>query len=1367
MAFLTDWDGDLIPWISKGVAGAPDSMDVLLGRHGVNRLELVVGEFDRKPTTTGLKAIHKSRHGNRPSPVIVIGIHGDRAWLCVPGAAAEGASADVLVLDAIETSQAERLCRAILEQPSEHAALRRLASALPDLGSEIPGISNRGMMATHELRAGVPLRHDWPEQCKRASLLLGLRGRELIVALGFEVDLLGDGNTTILRAGEQKRAIAVFLNEDETFDQATQRFDGASPVRAALAAADRENLPWVVISRGDQLRVYAARPDTGVGRRGRAQTYVGIDLSLVLEEQAGYLTLLFSASALVDGGTFEEILHESGLYATSVGERLRDRVYIGVVPRLAQAMADRFVGTPTEQELADLYEQTLIILFRLLFVAYAEDKGLLPLSTAEYEPHSLKRISRELTERVSGAEGDVVFADSTTDLWDRVTALWSAVARGNTEWGVPAYAGELFDEISPTGAALATVRLNNSEFGPALLELLVDRTTGEGTAGPVDFRSLSVREFGTIYEGLLESSLSVAPSNLGLDKNASYIPVDDEDQVVVEAGSIYFHNRSGARKATGSYFTKPFAVEHLLDQALMPSLDAHLERVKDLLDAGKDADAADALFDFRCVDLSMGSGHFLIAALDRIEARVTTFLTDNPIPHVGDELVQLRLAARKHLGPLADSVEVDDVNLLRRLIARRCIYGVDVNPIAVELARLAVWLHTFVPGLPLSFLNHGLICGDSLTGIGTVDEAVDAIAPPNFSRNAAGGPALLREPVIQMLERARPALERLARVTEMTTADLAASAAAHAEALGAIEPARNLFDLVVAARAGVVAMPEGPDEESVKQHPGLEIANRFVTGLGAIHFPIAFPEVFIRERPGFDCILGNPPWEEIKFEDRDFWLRYIPGLRSLRQIEQQRLIESMSLRRPDLVADMERERLSNGSQLRAISAGPFPGMGTGDPDLYKAFAWRFLALVRSDGRVGVVLPRTALAASGLAEWRRQVLETSAFSDVVSLLNTRGWVFDDAEHRYTIVLITIHRDAHERVVRMRGPFSSLQAFSAGVGKPPLAVTADEFASWSEDLIFPLLPTADSGRVFARLRSMPRFDATGEWRVRPIRETDATNDKKHFLLNVDEATDHWPVIGGAGFNLWVPDTGERYAVADPEHITQFLQDKRIRQQRTKSSAFSMRSAEWAKDPATLPCLHPRIALRGITNRTNARTVITALVPPKTILTNAAPFLMFDTSDPPIEAYMLGILSSIPLDWFARCYVEINVNFFLLGMLPIPRPQPTDPFRSRVVELAGTLAAADERFAAWAAEVGVPVGGITIEDAKENVIAEIDAAVSLLYGLDRWMVEHIFETFHPTWNYTQRLGLVLGHFDRLSAEFPDAVVAARRAEDEAEVA
>ena len=126
----------------------------------------------------------------------------------------------------------------------------------------------------------------------------------------------------------------------------------------------------------------------------------------------------------------------------------------------------------------------------------------------------------------------------------------------------------------------------------------------------------------------------------------------------------------------------------------------------------------------------MGSGHFLVAAVDKIEALMRTFLTEHTVPGVTDELLRLAGVARDALG--TDDVaksEVDEVGLLRRQVARRCIYGLDINPIAVELARLALWIHTFVPGLPMCNLDHGLVNANSLTGIGTIDEALDALQP--------------------------------------------------------------------------------------------------------------------------------------------------------------------------------------------------------------------------------------------------------------------------------------------------------------------------------------------------------------------------------------------------------------------------------------------------------------------------------------------------------------------------------------------------------------------------------------------------------------------------------------------------------------
>ena len=693
----------------------------------------------------------------RPSPLLLIVGHGDdrdgHVTLCGPVG-----ESPPLVPD-LEISQVERLCAAALAEPSRHAAVRFLAAMLPEVGSDLPGVRNSGLLATQELRHGVPTRPDWVTANSRGKTFLTLRGRALVERLGFGVEQLST-TSSVLTVDGAKRAVAVFLDEGEAFEDSGERF-GTSPVSHALALADREGLPWVVLTRARQIRLYAARTDTGVGRKGRAETFIEVDLSLLPDDLAGYLPLLFGAEALTDQGTIEQILKRSADFAAELGARLRNRVYFETVPSLATAVARHLHAEVelTDEELAAAYEETLVVLFRLLFVAYAEDKDLLPYRTnSRYNDHSLKRLARRLAE---WRDQEVPFDPHATDLWDDVCALWEAVDQGNTGWGVPPYNGGLFSDspaISGAGAAIARLRLSDAEFGPPLTALLVD-VGAEGVVGPVDFRSLSVREFGTIYEGLLESMLSVAPVDLGVDSRGNYIPAQGKSAVVVRARKVYFHNRSGSRKTTGSYFTKPFAVEHLLDHALEPALDAHLGRLVSLVAAGDEAATAEAFFDFRCVDLAMGSGHFLVAAVDRIEARLSGFLALNPIPRVIAELEELRAAAITALGDLSDGVEIETMSLLRRQVARRCTYGVDLNSMAVELARLGIWIHTFVPGLPLSFLDHNLIQGNSLTGIATLNEAI-GVLEPEMART--GQLSVFWEPLMAFLGRAERSLRRLA-----------------------------------------------------------------------------------------------------------------------------------------------------------------------------------------------------------------------------------------------------------------------------------------------------------------------------------------------------------------------------------------------------------------------------------------------------------------------------------------------------------------------------------------------------------------------------------------------------------------------------
>lgn len=249
--------------------------------------------------------------------------------------------------------------------------------------------------------------------------------------------------------------------------------------------------------------------------------------------------------------------------------------------------------------------------------------------------------------------------------------------------------------------------------------------------------------------------------------------------------------------------------------------------------------------------------------------------------------------------------------------------------------------------------------------------------------------------------------------------------------------------------------------------------------------------------------------------------------------------------------------------------------------------------------------------------------------------------------------------------------------------------------------------------------------------------------------DPAT-YWYVYKGASFDLWNPDTGVYYASVDAHKITQHLHEKRARGHRNERSPFSEFEEEWIEDALTLPCRRPRIAFRDVARSTDTRTVIAALVPGNVVITNQAPYLLWPKGSVRDEAFLLGILSSMILDWYARCIVELHLNFHILNNFPIPDADiGNDPVAVRVVEIAGRLAAVDERYADWAAEVGVEAGSVPDEATKQDLICELDACVAHLYGLDESDLAVVYETFHERADYSERRAAVLEHFRRWERE------------------
>lgn len=1319
-------DGIAEPW--EAPEGSPGQLrptvSVTPPGQSSGGIEVAFAKAEGKPRDNDVKSMWSKRVAKTPSPLVLVVHYTSRdgeaqATVCgVAGDEPEHFASD------IPLTRLEALLAQLLEAPNERQAAQLAARRIDGLGTPFPGVRNNGLLASHII-SKLRDRPDWEERVARGRNVT--RAREvanhraaLFDRLGFGVEQ--DGDVLVLRSGESPEAVAVVVDRGEQPELATKRLGGRAPADLAVDATSRWRVHWAFVLASDELRLYPSHLDVGVGSRGQGHTYLAIDVTNPTDDDLGLLALAFTPEGIEDEGLLDDLITQSARFASDLGDRLKERVYERVIPRLAHAIAE----SAEEDDLDRLYRQAMMVLFRLLFVAYAEDRDLLPYDRNErYRDASLKAVAHYLLETP-----DTQLEAVHDDLWQSIRRLWRWIDRGNASHWVPPYDGGLFSsdpQTNPEGAALEQVNLHDAEFGPALRDLLVDKKVG----GPVDFRSLSVREFGTIYEGLLESSLRRAETDLTIRKRSSiefYVPAKKKDSVVVPEGSVYLSDDSGARKATGSYFTKPPAVNHLLDTALDPALDEHLERVSELAAErdSSDVEVARALFDFSCADIAMGSGHFLIAAIDRIENRFAKFLADHPLAAVESQLEKLRSQALANLSGYDAVVEVERAGLLRRQIARRCIYGVDLNRIAVELARVAVWIHTFVPGLPLSFLDHRLLQGDSLAGVGTLEEALDAFEP-----HRGTGESLLTARISQAIHNATEPLRDLVDLDDATAGEISTAAEKHAEALGRADWARQVFDLVASARAGKTSLPAAPDVDSAEGATELEQAERIARDLRLVHFPYRFPRVFTGERPGFDVIIGNPPWEELTVEEEQWWRARFPELAALSPAKTDARIKELMGEFPDMAERFAADKEQTAEIRKALLNGPYPGLGSADPDLYKAFAWRFIHLVKQGGAVGVVLPTSILLNKGNKDWRERVL-ASCDAHFVQCQNSNEWLFTDVNPGFPITLASLTQTDARRKGRVSvvGTMSNLQQFHEHRLERDVLIDIDALAQNDPQIQIPKFTKPRDPELFNLLiTSHPRLaeDGRPDFSAIPLTELHATDARKRLGILKSDG-DH-PVynhrnIDRFRFNV---EPGAEQA-ADWEEAVAHLDAQRFRAAERRNATTADMGKAWHRDRDTLPARNPRIAFREVVHSGNPRKVWAALVPARTLLTNVAPYLVFSRGDLPVQAYLLGMLNSGVCDWIGHLRCGLHLSVFIFKTLPIPLFRPDDPRCWRIAELAAGLAlppnASRAEYGDWL-ELATPVAN----DEWDEHVYQLDALASLLYGLPEPLLAEVFHEANPT--------------------------------------
>lgn len=667
-------------------------------------------------------------------------------------------------------------------------------------------------------------------------------------------------------------------------------------------------LRWGMLSNGARWRLYFQ------GARSISEEFFELDLAHALQI-AGYEGGLFALSAEEQrhwlrvflvvfcrgsflspagvGTTFHQRALELGrFYEEHVAANLSTLVFQDVFPKLVRAVA----AAAPSAALSEVRDASLILLYRLLFILYAEDRDLLPVRDGRYDNYSLRdKVRLDVGRRKDGGD---TFSETASRYWAVIDDLCRAIDKGDGSIGLPPYNGGLFDEQRTP--LLATLRLGDAVIADVIDALSFDRSSGERKY--INYRDLSVRQLGSIYERLLEH------------------------EVRRESGGLEIRPNIFARKGSGSYYTPDDLVVLVIQKTIEPLIVEKMSAFRDKseeLATRRDSvpvrratlatlDPATQILALRICDPAMGSGHFLVALVDYLTDQVIAAVAEAEkvgewveyISPLGNRIEDIRNTIFKNATDnnwSLDFDQLDDRHIIRRMVLKRCVYGVDKNPMAVELSKVSLWLHTFTVGAPLSFLDHHLRCGDSLFG-SWVRTGIDRAS-------TFGAPLLLHGPTTRAM-RAAASMQIIEGLTDAEIAEAHRSKDVFDEVYEMTSPLNAFLSLVHALdwlnirgredRAALSAYFDGQFGDPVQIALGAEAsingraegarfaeiltkARRLVREEGFLNWQVAFPGVWsnwesVESVGGFDAIIGNPPWDRLKLQEVEWWAARKPEI---------------------------------------------------------------------------------------------------------------------------------------------------------------------------------------------------------------------------------------------------------------------------------------------------------------------------------------------------------------------------------------------------------------------------------------------------------------------------------------------------------
>lgn len=1123
---------------------------------------------------------------------------------------------------------------------------------------------------------------------------------------GFDDLVPADGAVSFLAGG--RVPIVVVPPVDEKLDRrsATLSTDRSRSPAFALQdyLNDNDDALWGLVTNGVLIRLM--RDNASLTR----PAYIEADLAQIFanEDAASFsiLWLMIHRSRFGQTGApatdcaLEHWRDAGSREGEAARERLADQVelalkslgsgFLEANPELAGKLKSG------EINLTEWFNELLRLVYRLIFLMVAEDRNLLHPEKAKAEARKLYAEGYSLaalrTQCFRAATWDKHF-----DRFEGVKILFKALAHGEERLALPALGGLFAEDRLPH---FETARLRNKAFMEALYRL--SWLSDKAGMVSVNWRAMETEELGSVYESLLELQ-----------------PQLGDDGKTLNFASEAAEQKGNQRKTSGSYYTPDSLVQALLDTSLDPVLDQ--------CEAEAD-DPEKALLKLSVIDPACGSGHFLLAAARRIATRLARIRADGT-----PSLADFRHALRD--------------------VARSCLHGVDRNPMAVELTKVALWIETVDPGLPLGFFDAQIRCGDALLGVFDLKVLQDGI-PDAAYKPLTGDDKDTAKYYLQTNRDAKkgqggfdfgtgqvtmPEIKPLALdfsgfrdLPEDTVEQIDAKSKRFEQLRGeqTFARAKAAADVYIAAfllpkRGGAPAGPSArtvPTTEELwlalnqgKIREAMADAPQAARSARAFHWPLEFLDVM--QRGGFDVVLGNPPWERIKLQEKEFFAARIPEIANAKgKSEREKRIKALGTApqgTPEwmifnefMIAKREAEASSEFVRVAAEEGGRFPFTGTGDVNTYALFAELFSRLVGSTGRAGVIVPTGVATDATTAPFFAHLVEQKRLARLVDFEN-RERIFPGVYFRVKFCLLTLGRnekESHfaffltqpgqlaepernftlspEQIAALNPNTRTAPVFRARAdaeltakiyrNAPVLIKDGAEEAGnpWGVSFMAMFHMSNDSGlfRTAQQLAAAGLVRDGADWispGIRPVQGSLAVEGSGPGGLALSGGSPalprYVPLYEGKMAFFFDHRYGD-FAAAEEKDDADYREIPRPSAEQLQSPAFEVLSRYWVPKSELDNRLAAKgweagwlFAHRGLTNATNERTFVTFVLP-RAGVGNSIPAWIFEKSlDRRKIAALTANTASLVCDFAARQKIGgTNLNFFYLEQFPILPPE-----------------------------------------------------------------------------------------------------------------